>query len=262
MKNQKNNFAILVLSCDKYSLLWEPLFEQFKKYWHDCPFTVYLGSNTKQYKDKKIHTILSGEDKDWSTSLLRILERIPSKYIFLWLDDFFPIEPINTHKFENTARFMETNQVKHIHVAPLPKPDSIAESKEFGVYEKGAPYRISTFGFWEVNALKKLLIPGENPWNFEILGSYRSSYEEGFYCFMSPLVRTLNIVEKGKILSNTYEYCKTHSLHLPRSFAMTASPTFQLQSFIQKIYFSMMLRVHWKIRIKIMNCLRRLLISY
>ncbi|MCX8008474.1 MAG: hypothetical protein N3A54_02085 [Patescibacteria group bacterium] len=82
--------AILVLSCDKYSDLWDPFFDLFKRYWKDCPFPVYLGSNTKKYSDGSIKTILSGSPKDWSTDLLNIVDKIREEFLFIWLEDFLP----------------------------------------------------------------------------------------------------------------------------------------------------------------------------
>ena len=38
----KNKFAILIVSCDKYSDLWDPFFKLFFKFWPDCPFNIYL----------------------------------------------------------------------------------------------------------------------------------------------------------------------------------------------------------------------------
>ena len=45
VKNDK--LAILVLSCDGYTDLWRPFFENFKKKWGDCPYDIYLLTNKK-----------------------------------------------------------------------------------------------------------------------------------------------------------------------------------------------------------------------
>ncbi len=257
---KSTDLTILFLSCDKYSDLWKPLFYCFHKYWKNCPYDLRLGSNTVSYKDKKVSTILSGPDADWSTSLLKILHKIKTPYIFLWLDDIFPVETINSAEFSDALAFMIKHKAKHLHIEPKPTPDSVVG--RFGVYKKGAPYRAITFGFWEVEALKKLLIPGENPWNFEILGSYRTSYLDGFYCTMKNLIPRLHVVEKGKIFKEAYEYCVSLRIPLDTSKREILEGGSWAKSQLQKYYFNTIIRIPWKLRVAAMNILRKLLISY
>lgn len=261
-ENLHNNCTILVLSCDKYSDLWEPFFGQFWKYWPDCPYSVVLGSNTLGYKHKKIKTILSGPDRDWSSSLRAILEKISTPYVFLWLDDIFPAEKVRTRDFSDALDFMVQNKGKHIHMFPSPKPDRVAPDSRYGVYEKGAPYRATALGFWEVSYLSDFLLPGENPWNFEIMGSYRSRYAEGFYCAMEPLFVRLHVVEKGRVFAEAYEYCLAHSIPLDTKKREVLSRESKLKSQIQVIIFNTMIKIPWKIRVTMMDILRKVLISY
>lgn len=262
MKNTSNDLTILFLSCDRYSDLWKPLFYCFHKSWKSCPYPLALGSNTISYKDKKVDTILSGPDADWSTSLQRILKKVKTPYIFLWLDDIFPTQDINTKRFGEAVNFMLKHNVKHLHVEPKPIPDTIVEGGKYGVYLRGAPYRATAFGFWEVAALSRLLIAGENPWNFEILGSYRTSYADGFYCSMKNLIPRLHVVEKGKIFREAHDYCIRYNIPLDTSKRQVLENAFLWKSELQKYYFNIVIRVPWKLRLSVMNLLRKLLISY
>ena len=223
---------------------------------------MYLGSNTISYKDKKVTTLLSGRDIDWSTSLLKILDQIQTPYIFLWLDDFFPISAINIARFSNVLHFMLKHKVKHIHIMPQPKPDQVTNGGLYGVYEKKAPYRVTAFGFWEVDALKKLLLPGENPWNFEIMGSYRSSYMDGFYCSMKPVTFCMNVIEKGKIFIESYRYCQKNGIPLDVAKREVIKNKHFVKSELQKFIFNTMIKIPWKFRASVMNVLRKIMISY
>ena len=40
---------VVVLSCDKYSDLWNPFFKLYNKYWQDNPFKTYLITENKTY---------------------------------------------------------------------------------------------------------------------------------------------------------------------------------------------------------------------
>ncbi len=254
------DLTILFLSCDKYRDLWEPLLYCFRKYWKDCPYAVRLGSNT--VSTRKIQTILSGPDKDWSSSLQTILKHIDTPYVFLWLDDIFPVSRVNTQDFRAALDFMKKSKAKHIHAMPAPRPDTLTADGRFGIYDKGAPYRATSVGFWDISYLKKLLIPGESPWNFEIMGSYRTKFSNGFYCCMKPLFERIHVVEKGQIFQDAYEYCQTHRIPLSVTKRSILTNTFYLKSELQKAYFNAVIKVPWKIRVFLMDILRRLTISY
>lgn len=254
--------TILVLSCDKYADLWKPFFGQFHTYWPDCPYPVVLGSNTVTFKRKNVQTILSGPDTDWSSSLLAILQQIQTPYVFLWLDDLFLIKDVRSKSFSDALKFLKKSGGKHLHMRASPKPDAVLANGQYGVYEKGAPYRVVTVGFWDVAALRGLLLPGESPWNFEIMGSYRSSFTEGFYCSMEPLFDRLHVIEKGKIFQEAHEYCKNHSIPLDLSKRPILAQGTHLKSELQKIYFNTVIRIPWRIRVRLMELLRRLIISY
>lgn len=260
--NKSNELSILFLSCDKYQDLWKPLFYCVDKYWKDCPFSLYLGSNTIPFRDVKVKSILSGPDKGWSSSLRAILEQISTPYVFLWMDDIFPIGSINSSDFIETVDFMKKHKAKYVHIDSKPKPDKIIEKGKYGVYEQGAPYRVTTFGFWEVAALKELLIVGESPWNFEIMGSYRSQYVDGFYCTMELLFPRLHVVEKGGIFRDAYIYCKEHGIVLDTQKRSVLSNEKNILSGIQKVYFNTVIKIPWRIRVWLMGIFRKLLISY
>ncbi len=261
-ENLHNNCTILVLSCDKYSDLWGPFFGEFWKYWPDCPYPVVLGSNTVDCKNRKVKTILSGPDRDWSSSLFAILENISTPYIFLWLDDIFPVEKIRTKDFFDALEFVAANRGKHMHMQSTPKPDRVTPDGRYGIYEKGAPYRATALGFWEVAYLHDFLLAGENPWNFEIMGSYRTRYADGFYCSMKPLFERLHVVEKGRIFQEAYAYCITHSIRLDIKKRPVLARANYVKSQIQIVIFNTVIKIPWEIRVAIMDILRKLLISY
>lgn len=257
-----SDFAILILSCDKYSDLWDPFFKLFWKSWSDCPYPVYLGSNTISYKgDKRVETILSGEDKNWSSSYKTILKKIPERYIFVWVDDGFITSRIDTDKFQRSFNFLIKTHAKHIHHRPLPKPDRL-HNNNYGIYDRGLPYRINVVGFWDKNYLKQLLLNGENSWNFEIMGSYRSSFDNGFYCLRKQLFSYIHLVEKGYWLSDGVNYCLKHKIKLDISSRQQLTLGYRIKSKLQSLYFDLISRISWRFRVKLMNLLRKIVISY
>ena len=255
-----NECAIVILSCDKYSDLWEPFFFLFWKNWKDCPYPIYLGSNSIGYDDNRVSTIFAEEDPNWSSTCKRILNDVPYKHIFLWLEDLFVIEPVHTERFRDAVKFMKMVGAKHIHARSLPAPDSIDE-RGFGIYQKGMPYRVNVAGLWEKEYLVNLLIDGEDPWRFEIMGSYRSAFDDGFYCADPPLLTWLNTVEKGFLLRHAVKYCRRYNVKINNSRKMMSMGN-HIKSRIKMSYFDTMTKMPWKLRIKLMDILRKALITY
>jgi hypothetical protein len=68
--------SILVVSCDGYQDLWKPFFSCFLKYWPDCPFPVYLGSNNLTYPDCRVRSLAIEIYIDYSSNLIKMLHNI------------------------------------------------------------------------------------------------------------------------------------------------------------------------------------------
>jgi len=230
------------------------------KNWPDCPYPVFLGSNTIKCNAENVTTIYSGEDKDWSSSYRKILAQIPTEYIFVTLEDFFISSTVSTKRIQNLFDFIEREKAKHIHFSDLPRPDQWLNS-DFGIYDQKMPYRVNVAGFWDKKYLINLLLDGESPWNFEIMGSYRSSYDDGFYCANPRAFEWVNTVEKGHWMRDAMDFCKKNNIAIDASRPMLSKQQEWINQ-LQKIYFNSIIKVNWKFRLTIMNYLRKLLVSY
>lgn len=256
----KQEYAILVLSCDKYSDLWNPFFECFNRYWNDCPYKIYLGSNTVNYKKDGITTIYSGEDKDWSSSTKKIIEQIDEKYVWIFLEDIFITSNIDTIFVNEIFNFLKDKEANFIHETQKIPP--VNDKSIFDKYPKGMPYRVNVRGFWNKEYFTKLLLEGESPWNFEIMGSYRSSYDDGFYSIKKDVITFANMVEKGKWIRKSVEWCEKEDIKLDINKREKLTSLYHVRSVLQLIYFKIIVNINWKYRIKLMNILRKLFISY
>lgn len=262
MKDKDPDLAILVLSCDKYAHLWPAFFKCFRKYFPDCRWPVYLGSNSIALNDPDVKSILTGDDPDWSTSLLRILEQIPERRVFIILEDLLLASPMQTSYFNEASLFLKENSGKFIKYYLPGPPDEPIEGKPFGIYARGRPYRMSVVGFWDKNYLKSLLIPGESPWNFEILGSYRTSYTDGFYMMKNTLCEFANLIEKGSWYPEALKWAEKEGLDLGTSHRPVLKGRYRLRSVLQIVYCRIVDRIPWRYRLRCMHFLRKLLISY
>lgn len=101
---KKNDYAILVLSCDKYEPCWTPFFKLLDKYW-ECHPKVYLVTESKtcEYCDT-----INVNSNVWSERFLQALREIEEEYVLTMLDDFFirdyvDNDRINEIEFDNNT---------------------------------------------------------------------------------------------------------------------------------------------------------------
>lgn len=254
--------AILILSCDKYADLWNPFIHQFKRFFPLDDYKVYLGSNKLKFNMTGIESVLSGDDLDWSTSLKKILLQINEPKVFIILEDLFLASPIDYDGFQVAKRFLYDKNALHIKYWAIPMALEPTANQRIGVYPKGAPYRVTACGFWDREYLMSLLIEGESPWNFEIQGSYRSSYSDGFYGLTRPLCEYYNMIEKGCWIPHSVDWALDVGINLQLDKRPMLLGRNHIYSRIKMFYFNMMRRIPWRWRVSLMNKLRRVLISY
>lgn len=196
--NRAADVALLVLSCDRYSDLWQPYFKLFFRFWPDVPFPVYLGANEKKFDDGRVTTILSGADTDWSSSLRRIVEQIPEKHVFLLIEDAFFDKPVTkTQALRDLALWAVDEGISYIRFRPSPPPD-IPVDERIGRIGVGALYRSSLFtSMWRKDALLACLTDGESAWAFELNGHKKTAAFEDFYSTREHYFSYIHGVEKG-----------------------------------------------------------------
>ena len=257
-----HRLAILVFSCDKYADLWPSFLQQFRRFFPVEDYPLYLGSNQVSCKDPDVITILSGDDPDWSTSFKRILVQIDEPKVFVILEDLFLSSPVDKEGFQAALSFLFEKNAMHIKYWKKLFPYGPTDNPGIGILHKESPFRATVCGFWDRQCLMNLLIEGENPWNFEILGSYRTSYLEGFYGLNRPLCSYRNMVEKGSWISQSITWANEEGIVLEIDQRPLLKGGNQILCRAKMLYFDWMLKIPWQWRVWLMNKLRRALISY
>jgi hypothetical protein len=198
VRPRAESVAVLVVSCDKYADLWRPFFDLFFHYWSDCPFPVYLISNTVNAEIAGVRGIVVGPDVSWSDGLLRALAQIEEDYVFLFLEDLLLTGPVDTAAVERVLGWFVSSQGNYIRLNGFPPPD-VALTDTVGTVAADTIYRTATvLSVWRRRMLVELLRPGESAWDFETAGSVRSEVHEGFYSTLSNHIPVVNAVIKGK----------------------------------------------------------------
>ena len=190
--------GILILSCDRYSDLWDPYFRTFFDHWSDCPFPLYLAGNERNFEHPKVHTLLSGPDVDWSSSILAVLKQFPHKYVITLIEDAFFLSPLDTARIMDVLRWTEKERGRYLRLRANPKPDENTDHPAVGRLKENALYRTALHGvMWETAFLADLLVPGESAWHYEINSPMRARPESKLFSTWEDLIPALHGVEKG-----------------------------------------------------------------
>ena len=202
--------GVLVVSWDGYADLWQPFFRFFFRQWADCPFSVYLGTNSRTFDDNRVRPILIGKEVDYCSNLIAMLERLPHEWVIPWVEDFLPAAPVDTQRILAIIEYAERTGVDYANLVALPNEVSPVFSgpaivDSLGEMPPDAPYRASMgVGLWRRKSLLRLIVPGETAWDIERIGSRRSA-ELGYRCLCTTLSRradppviVVNGIEQGR----------------------------------------------------------------
>lgn len=212
------NYSIIYNTCDKYESLWPRFFVLFKKYWPECDKKIILNTEEKSFQIKGLNIsrpLFQNKNCSWSQRLINSLNSIDTPFVVIILDDFFLKDYVRNDVFEDCLdRMQKDSSIKSITFAWQPGPnrkdvaDSLFERR--GRFTK---YRVNAqIALWRVDYLKKILRSYENPWQFELSGSFRSSIYGGTMLALkkdAPLVFDYDfgfLIIRGKINERIANY--------------------------------------------------------
>ena len=194
--------AVLYLSCDHYRDLWAAGTQLFTRFWPDCPWPCYLGSNSLPPRLFGFAPLAGSQPNlDWSALLRDLLKQLPYQNVLLFLDDFFLTTTADTSGAR--ALLAEMDRLGGAHVRLMPHRQYLSAKKEsalVGVHAAGLPYRACLqAGFWRRDVLLELLRDGESPWDFEITATRRSEdLRVPFFAAWRNPVPYIDVLERGK----------------------------------------------------------------
>ena len=227
-----SNCGILVLSCDKYADIWPVFFEFLFKHWNDCPYKIYLSSNTISFNNPKVKTVLSGTPKDWSTDTRSILQQIKEEYVIVILEDYFIYAHPDQALLNRAVNFMEKHQSVFMRLACFPEDhfidyayDTIPDEHPFVTTRKEARYRVNLqSGLWHKKSFYELIVPGESPWEFEHKATERSRADHRLYSGIAvtpdlrhvhgPIPYLCTALSRGVWMLDAIELCKKEGIAL------------------------------------------------
>lgn len=215
----ENQMTMLIMSCDKFSDLWDGHVQLLEQYWGNRGMKTYLVTDKKSDKIFDNVTVLStGSDKEWSERLKSALEQVTTDYVFLTLDDYFLIRPVSNQKIANILSIMENDGYDYVRLflrPKCPKKSKISKYDKFYKINTRNRYSVNLYaGIWKKSFIEKTIQEPRNAWQFEVSLS-RIATELGAKCAMSNNGEfvILDVVRKGKLLHKAARYFKKHDIY-------------------------------------------------
>jgi hypothetical protein len=252
---KSHDISILIVSCDAYSDLWDPFFQCFFKYWKDCKYQVYLGSNKLEYQNPNVNNILVGNDKDYSSNLLKMLENIESEWVLLSLEDLFLSSPVNSAFMSEIIDLAIAKEVGYLKLSDVtPFHFSKNKSELIGELPRGVKYRSGIgLALWNKDVLKRLLIPGESAWEIERNGSLRSNSFIEPFCALSSRLRSnvplkyKNTVIKGKWSLDAINFLRREGFEdcIPNRTVQSIWSYLYVKAYLFRLELYLLVRKYW-----------------
>lgn len=201
-----NRCTIVVSSCDKYEDTWYPFFRIMKAQWPDRPYPIVLNTESKtfDYEDMNIKTFrFYGAEKKvpWGKRLIKTLKAIDTEYVIFLLDDFFFLEPVDQERIEQCIKWMDNDhEIAAFTFNNVYKPNiSDGIYPHFERRPQDGIYRLNCQGaVWRREKLISFIRPHESPWEWEVLGSLRSTrYKEKFYSAIDGEPKVMTYIKGG-----------------------------------------------------------------
>lgn len=215
----RNKMTMLILSCDKFSDLWDAHVLQLEKYWADRELDTFIVTDKPSDKKyDKVSVLSAGEDKEFTERLAFALSMIKTKYVFITLDDYFLRERVKNNKIQNLLEMMEQENLDYARLFLRPKR---ARGKKFIGYKRirhiinEKRYSVNLYsGIWRRDFMEKTIRAKKNPWQYEVSLS-KIATELNAKCVVSNNREfvILDVVRKGKILNKANRYLKKHDIY-------------------------------------------------
>lgn len=184
---EQQQLSLLVLSCDKYSDLWDDFFNLKDRFWPDCEFKWYIVTETNDFNRPDVDVIKCGKDLNWAGRVRYAVNLLDTQYIGIFLDDYFIKSTINNTRIKEYLDIMISDKVSFLnlgnvfhHITNL--PDKKYYKDHLIIIPNHLKYGIDTSAaIWDREyLLEKLGDEDYSAWKFEVDRCEEASTEAGF----------------------------------------------------------------------------------
>lgn len=190
--SSSQNLTIVVNTCDAYSDVVNIFFLALADYWVDCPYPIVINTETNKYLfQARVHNYNSADGlDDWGDRLRCTLGNINTDYVLMVFDDFILNSRVCNNRLENALGIIQSEDraaVVYLNNTYLPIK-SVKSSDQFVAIKDKAHFRLNSApAIWRKQSLMNYTAQGDNPWAWEVFGSYRTWGDEQLFYALNPI---------------------------------------------------------------------------
>ena len=210
------NMTMLILSCDKFSDLWDGHIKLLEQNWPDRDMTTYIVTDSPSDKHyPNIEILSAGTEVEWSDRLAYALKHVDTDYVFITLDDYFLIKNVDDQSIASLMDMMEKENIDYVRLFPKPERATKNELTGYsGIYQvdNNIQYCVNLYsGVWKKSFLESTCKTPETAWRYEVSLS-KCARDYGAMCAVSSRNEfvILDVVRKGKLLHKAAKYFRMH----------------------------------------------------
>ena len=174
------SLAILVNTCDAYYDVLSLFFAAFKEHWPKCPFPVFVNTERERLTLDCASVLYSKSSKGeirWGERLKDALAEIEADYVLMVYDDFVLEATPSIQEISRALAFLQSNaQASVVYLIDIRLPTDLTRSPPgYRRIKDREDYILNSApGIWRKSVLNRFLEPVDNPWAWEVFGSYRT----------------------------------------------------------------------------------------
>lgn len=214
-----NDLTLLIFTCEKFSDLWDSHVKLLEENWPDRGMDSYLVTDAPHdtWYDG-VSVLAAGPDASFTARVRCACETVRTKYVFVTLDDYFLLRPVDSGRIRQLVSIMEEERLDYLRLYDRPKRASaapLASDPTLRHIVNDTRYSVNLYaGIWRREFLLRTAVGERNPWSYEASLS-RAATALKANCAVDEArdFVTLDVVRKGKILNRANRYLKKHDLY-------------------------------------------------
>ncbi|EEY97963.1 hypothetical protein VOA_002981 [Vibrio sp. RC586] len=183
LKNKSDlnsELTVIINTCDSYSDVLSLFFASFSEYWPNCSFEVIVNTENNLHDNYPaiIHNYKPEGFNTWGDRFLKTLEDVRSEFVLVVYDDFILEDYINERDLISIVDFMKADPSVAVYYlintnSPMTKINKF--DNRFSEIIDYSDYKLNSApAIWRKSDLIRYTGNHDNPWAWEVFGSYRT----------------------------------------------------------------------------------------
>lgn len=172
---------MVINSCDAYQDVWPLFFCALDEYWPNRDFDTVINSESKVEKNTdNTFSLSTGRQVNaggWGARLLNVLADIETEYVIMVFDDYLLESLVDTQQVNDIVGFLDEHETAAVYYlnAVCIKTHVDDKDSSFRLLKDRVDYRLNSApAIWRRRDLMGYIGVNDNPWAWEVFGSYRT----------------------------------------------------------------------------------------